>query len=172
MQPKPQDNISAAPPPSESWVYDLAFEWALGYFDENDLALKFDLSPAQLKAVSENTAFKRAVRDYRRQIDDAGDAFRLRAKKSAEIALDVPNRIAHDKTVDPATRLKAVDQLVKYAGWGKDENADTGVTINIKTYAAPSPDGDSAVTINASARSSRPQRERSASLENDDAQAV
>lgn len=153
QQTTPDNQLSAGAGQAEArspqWVYDLAFEVALGYFDENDLALKFDLSPAQLEAIGKNTAFRKAVRDYRRQIDDAGDAFRLRAKKSAELALDVPNYIAHDKTVDPATRLKAVDQLVKYAGWGKEENADTGVTINIKTYAAPSSGAANGVTIEA-----------------------
>lgn len=122
--------------PGQNWVQDLAFEVALGYFAPEELVLKFEISEAQLDTIQKHPAFKRAVKDYRRQIDDEGDAFRLRAKKSAELALEVPNRIAHDDLVDPATRLKAVDQIVQYAGWGKKDDKDSsGVTINIKTYA-------------------------------------
>ena len=123
---------------NEQWIYDLAFEVALGYFDEGDLKLKFDISDKQLTALKGSDDFRKAVTDFRRQIDDAGDAFRLRAKKAAELALDVTNRIVHDDSVDAATRIKAVDQLVRYAGWGKEDGADKGVTINIKTYEAGS----------------------------------
>lgn len=119
---------------AENWVQELAFEVALGYFTPEELRTKFDLSESHLAHIQGLPAFKKAVGDYRREIDDEGIAFRLRARKAAEDIIEELYAMAFTQTIDAKDRLKAMEMLCKYAGFetAKTEGSD-GVKLQIYT---------------------------------------
>jgi hypothetical protein len=117
-----------------NWVQEFAFEVALGYFTPEELQLKYNLSPEQYAHVSTLAPFRKAVGDYRREIDDEGIAFRLRARKAAEDILTELHSMAFNQTLDAPHRLKAMEMLCKYAGFEtKREDTNQGVKLQIFT---------------------------------------
>lgn len=79
-------------------------------------------------------AFRRAVADYRREIDDEGIAFRLRARKGAEAILSELFAISFDQSLDAKDRLKAMEMLCKYAGFETNKQpGENGVKLQIYT---------------------------------------
>lgn len=126
--------MDAIKPVTDNWVQELAFEVALGYFAPEDLQLKYDLTPAQYAHVTSLPAFRKASADYRREIDDEGIAFRLRARKAAEDVLAELHAMAFDQRVDARDRLKAMEMLCKYAGFeSRREEGDGGIKLQIVT---------------------------------------
>jgi len=118
----------------ENWVEEMAFEVALGYFTPEDLQLKYELSPAHYDHIVGLPAFRKATADYRREIDDEGIAFRLRARKAAEEVLDEIYAAAFDRTEDLKDRLKAAEMLCKYAGFETAKaDGEGGVKLQIFT---------------------------------------
>ncbi len=99
----------------------LAFEVALGYFSPQELQLRFGVAPEVLRALREDERFKRAVLAYRREIDETGTQFKVKARKLASIVLDDLGVIALDPTVDTMDRIQAIRDLARYAGYAKDE---------------------------------------------------
>lgn len=111
---------------STNWVEELAFEVALEYFAPEDLQLKFELSPQRYQRITSVPEFKRAVADYRREIDDEGIAFKLRARKCAELMLEEIHEMAFDQRVDAKTRLEAMKTMCHYAGYDMKTAEDGG----------------------------------------------
>lgn len=120
----------------ENWVQQLAFEVALEYFAPEDLQLKFQLDPADYEQVVHHDDFRRAVADYRREIDDEGIAFKLRARKAAEDMLMVMYQIAHDADQKGADRIAAAKAVCEYAGYAKPQEEAGGVKLQIITNLA------------------------------------
>lgn len=121
----------------KNWTHELAFEVALGYFTPEDLQLKYDLSPEQYDRVTNLPAFRRASADYRREIDDEGIAFKLRARKAAEDILDELHHMAFNQVLDAKDRLKAMEMLCRYAGFETQKQEDgNGVKLQIVTNLA------------------------------------
>lgn len=118
----------------KSWVEALAFEVALEYFTPEDLQLKFDLTPEKYQAITTMPAFRRAVNDYAREINDEGVAFRLRARKAAEDILDELHAMAFDQRLEAKDRLKAMEMMCRYAGFESQRQEDgSGVKLQIVT---------------------------------------
>lgn len=114
-------------PTTENWVQSLAFEVALGYFTPQELQTKFQLTPEAYSKITELDAFRRAEADYRREIDDEGIAFRLRARKSAEQVLEELYAMAFDRTIAAKDRLKAMEMMCRYAGFeSQAKDGDSG----------------------------------------------
>lgn len=129
-----QENRPSLPNPVGNWVQELAFEVALEYFAPEDLMLKFDLSQRQYEHVTGLPAFRKTVSDYRREIDDEGIAFRLRARKAAEDVLSELHAMAFDQTIEAKDRLKAIELICRYAGFEmKKEDDGGGIKLQIYT---------------------------------------
>lgn len=128
------DSLPSARATGTNWVTDLAFEVALGYYTSADLCVQYDVTEAQFERLREMTSFQRAVKAYRREIDDEGIAFRLRARKLAEAVLEELSGIAFDERLEPKDRLQAMTMLCRYAGFEtKEQKTDTGVRLIINT---------------------------------------
>lgn len=118
----------------DNWVQRLAFEVALGYYAPEDLCLEFELTPGRLELIRQHRDFQKAVQSYRREIDDEGISFRLRARRSAEASLDVLTEIAFSPTEDASDRLRAVELLNRLAGTDKTAAAaEQGPRLIIQT---------------------------------------
>ncbi len=118
--------LQTAPVRGDNALADLAFEVALGYYTPDELQTRFDLSPTQFDHTTRTPAFQRAVQVFRRQIDEEGQEFRIKARKMASESLTVLFQIAGDDMADQADRIKAVEALCRYAGF--DKGAESGPT--------------------------------------------
>ena len=120
---------------NNNWVADLAFEVALGYYSPEELQLKFDLSEEQYDQVQRTPAFEKAVAHYRREIDEDGTEFKLKARKLASTLLPELGEIAADPSASHSDRISAIREMCRLAGYGKEETAqnpgNAGFTVNI-----------------------------------------
>lgn len=102
---------------------DLAFEVALCYFTPEELMLKFGLTAAQYAGITSTEKFKKAVSLYRREIDEAGTEFKIKARKFAALVLDDLIEIAVDQDASHADRIAAIKELARLAGYSTPEVA-------------------------------------------------
>jgi len=117
------------------WLTDLAFETALQYFTPEELCDKYNISGQRYEILQSSREFRRAVQMYRRQIDEEGQQFRVKARRMASEVLDVLFTIAGDDTKAAGDRINAVNALCRYAGFDKGAEADSGnnaFTVNIQ----------------------------------------
>ena len=127
----------------QNWVADLAFETALGYFSPEELQIKFDLTEVQYNAARQMPEFQRAVTDYRREIDEAGTEFKLKARKLASELLPELAGIAADEAASHKDRIDAIREMCRLAGYGKDDankgaGGPEGFQVNI-TFSGQQP---------------------------------
>lgn len=99
------------------FVQALAFDVATGFFEKEELAVKYDLTLEDLAFITEQTAFKKAVVRQRFELDDDGSAFRRRARALANDALTVWHTIAEDEDLSATHRIKAAEKLVDAASF-------------------------------------------------------
>lgn len=122
----------------------LAFEVALGYHTPEELQLQFGLGPEQYELLVRSPAFKAAVSAYRREIDENGQDFKIKARKLAFIILDDLIRIAKDTSNEVRDRMEAIREISRLAGYGlKDSSTEAAapafsLSINLGT-AGPTP---------------------------------
>lgn len=131
LEPRKAPAIS---PTADNWVQSLAFETALEYFTPQELQRKFELTPEAFQKITQVDAFQRAVADYRREIDDEGIAFRLRARKAAEQILSELYEMAFDQTIDAKDRLKAMEMMCRYAGFESQAKDGGGGGLKLQIY--------------------------------------
>lgn len=112
---------------------DLAADVALGYFDEDAICLRYAIDVATLAKIGKDAAFRRLALDALRRQDEAGDAFRLAARRRMDGMLDVLQGIAKDAKASKSTRIQAVALLGKYAGHESAEAGSAGVVLQIRT---------------------------------------
>ena len=123
-------------PRKEDWLAELAFEVALGYYTPEDLQVKYDLTLEQYSKIKRLPQFKRAVQVFKRQIDEEGQQFRVKARKMATETLDVLFNLAADDEAANSDRIRAVEALCRYAGFEKgvadSAQGNQGFTVNIQ----------------------------------------
>ena len=123
-------------PRKEDWLAELAFEVALGYYTPEDLQVKYDLTLEQYSKIKRLPQFKRAVQVFKRQIDEEGQQFRVKARKMATETLDVLFNLAADEEAANLDRIRAVEALCRYAGFEKgvadSAQGNQGFTVNIQ----------------------------------------
>lgn len=128
----------SVPAHKNHWLTDLAFETALQYFTPEELCVKYDISEQRYEMLQASKEFRQAVQMYRRQIDEEGQQFRVKARRIASEVLDVLFSIAADETAAAGDRINAVNALCRYAGFDKGAEAASGnnaFTVNIQVNA-------------------------------------
>lgn len=73
------------------------------------------VAPQQLHTLLQSTAFCTKVETYRRELQESGASFRLKAAIQAEELLKTQWRIIHDPDTPPATAVKAIENVVRWA---------------------------------------------------------
>lgn len=111
-------------------------EVALGYYSPEELCLKFDLSGVQLAGIQKTKEFQKSVALYKRELDEVGTEFKIKARRFASLVLEDLLAIATDDTAAHTDRIAAIKELARLAGYGKDEgtggvNNGFVVTINM-----------------------------------------
>ena len=116
------------------WPEALAFELALGYFPPEDLMGLYDLSPSEFDAVTRHPPFQHMVQFHRREIEKGGDAFKLKARKLADILLGTLSEIAENEENAPSDRRLAIEAICRYAGFDKqvEDHGGKAFVLNIQ----------------------------------------
>ena len=92
-----------------------AYEVALGYFDDDQLRLKFQLTPTAVQMYKESEEICRMVLIEQRKIDESDQAMRIHARKAARVAIAELVSLVEDKDATAKTRMDASRQLREYA---------------------------------------------------------
>jgi hypothetical protein len=95
----------------------LAYEVALGYHTPDELCTRFDLDPALLAALQADPRFQRAVVVAKREIDDMGTEFQVKARKLASLVIDELGTIAINPLATASDRISAIRELARFAGY-------------------------------------------------------
>ena len=131
----PPDSVPAQP---SNWLQELAYDIALEYHPPHELQAKYDLAPDDYDRVCQSVPVKRAVASYKRMIDEETTQARLKTKRLASTLIEEVGAIALDRTLDPAVRLRAIEDVCKYAELEKPARQDDAsnnsapFTINIQ----------------------------------------
>jgi len=137
------DHQPAPPVPAKpaDWLHELAYEVALKYHPPEELQLQFSLSPEDYERIVAAPHFQRAVSAYMRYIDEDAKQAKLKVKRLASTLVEEVARIAMDPTLDPAVRLRAIENMCRYADLDKPQKGDDAAltaapfTINIQVNA-------------------------------------
>lgn len=95
----------------------LAYEIALGYHSPADLCLKFGIDAPLFEALQADPRFQRAVLAAKRQIDDMGTEFQVKARKLASLVVEELGSIALNPLATPGDRISAIRELARFAGY-------------------------------------------------------
>ena len=126
------------PPQPDSWVNELAYDVALQYHNPEELQLKYSLSTDEYQTLSQSPMFKRAVSAYQKLVDEDAKQARLKVKRLASVLVEEVARMAMDRTQEPAIRLRAIENICRYAELEKpstnpnEQNTSSPFTINIQ----------------------------------------
>ena len=119
-------------------MQELAYDVALEYHPPEELQLKYSLSPDEYESLTHAPPFKRAVSAYKRLIDEDAKQARLKVKRLASVLVEEVARIALDPSQEPAIRLRAIENICRYAELEKPTQANneqataSPFTINIQ----------------------------------------
>lgn len=119
---QPPAEVPAKP---QTWVQELAYDIALEYHPPEELQEKYNLPAEEYEAVASSPPVKRAVSAYRRMIDEESSQARLKTKKLASVLVEEAAAIAMDRGMEPAVRLRAIENICKYAGLEKSNTDDS-----------------------------------------------
>lgn len=137
------DHTPEPPVPAKpaDWLHELAYEVALQYHPPDELQNKFSLSESEYDQITSTPHFKRAVSSYMRIIDEDAKQAKLKVKRLASSLVEQVAYMAADPSLDPAIRLRAIEDICRYAELDKpqkDDNAGSNnvpFTINIQVNA-------------------------------------
>lgn len=118
----------------------LAYEIALGYFNDDELRRKFKLIPSALAMYQGSEEILALVQDERRKIDSSDEALKLMARRAAREVLESNIKILRDPDAPAKTRMAAGQQIRDFAE-GVDRAAlkdpeNTGGAVIIATNLA------------------------------------
>lgn len=137
------DHLSHTPAPPvpaqpDSWLNELAYDTALQYHNPEELQLKYSLDADEYQSIVASPMFKRAVSAYQKLVDEDAKQARLKVKRLASVLVEEVARMAMDRTQEPAIRLRAIENICRYAELDKpstnpNEQANASpFTINIQ----------------------------------------
>lgn len=137
------DHLSHTPPaavPSKpsDWVHQLAYDIALEYHTPEELQLQYSLSPDEYDSLLRSPHVSRAINAYKKLVDEDASQAKLKVKRLASVLVEQVAGIALDKTNDPQVRLRAIEDICRYADLDKPNKQDdqqanaSPFTINIQ----------------------------------------
>lgn len=95
----------------------LAFEIALGYHTPDDLCTQFGIEPELLAALRQDPRFQRVVLAYKREIDEQGTEFQVKARKLSSLVVEELGAIALNPLATASDRISAIRELARFAGY-------------------------------------------------------
>lgn len=98
-------------------VQSLAFDEAVGFFDEEQLAIRYGMDKQHLAQVRGQPAFKREVDEQRRLLYEDGAEFKGKVREHVLEAIDFYAQALQDSDAPWTVRAKAADRLVEWAGF-------------------------------------------------------
>lgn len=101
----------------EDTTESLAFDVAVGFFDNEQLAIRYGLAVDEIENIQNQTAFRREVDEQKRLLTEDGSGFKARAREYAMKALDFYHELIDDEDAPYTARAKAADKLVEWAGY-------------------------------------------------------
>lgn len=111
----------------------LVEEAAIGYFNPDELAVRFRMSRDVLEALKVTHEFQADVLEKRRKQDEGLGPSRLHARKVVRKALTAIDGMLDDADLHPATKLKAIKELREVAGLSAGSAGDgQGATIALQ----------------------------------------
>lgn len=137
------DHKPAPPVPVKpsDWLQELAYEVALKYHPPEELQNQFSLSVDEYEQVTSTPHFRRAVSSYMRIIDEDAKQAKLKVKRLASTLVEEVAKMAIDTSLDPAVRLRAIENMCRYAELDRPQKNDDAAltaspfTINIQVNA-------------------------------------
>ena len=118
---KPPESVPSVP---STWLQELAYDIALEYHPPEELQVKYGLSAEDLQRVLSAPPIKHAVASYKRMIDEETTQARLKTKRLASTLIEEIGTMALDRSLDPAVRLRAIEDVCKYAELEKPSKQD------------------------------------------------
>lgn len=130
----PDGTIIATPPPSvpfQLWGA-LCFDLVLAADDTEGVCRSHGITDAQLLTLLENKAFIDKLRDARTQIKNLGSSagFVLTARAEAEKHVVTMSNMAGDSGVNSGVRVRAIENLVRYAHLDPATNGKNSQDVN------------------------------------------
>lgn len=132
---KPPEAVPSVP---ANWLQELAYDIALEYHPPDELQIKYGLNEEDFKRVCDAPPIKHAVASYKRMIDEETTQARLKTKRLASALIEEIATMALDRSLDPSVRLRAIENVCKYAELEKPARQDDAsanqapFTINIQ----------------------------------------
>jgi predicted RNA binding protein with dsRBD fold (UPF0201 family) len=128
--------VTRKPPWSDRLAFDIALRLEGSCESLEDIAAKYRITPEDIKAYAKDKLFERRVDEYRKDIEDKGLTFRLKARSQAEELLKTSWAMIHSPEISPAVRADLIKQTVKWGGLevAADSEGPTGgvsITINL-----------------------------------------
>jgi len=104
----------------------LAFEVAKNHVGAKlpvrELLMRLQVPQRVFLECSASELFRRAVKGFVRELEESGESFRMRARIAAEDSIPVLYRIAHNDDEPGSSRIKAVEDLVRWADLEPNKN--------------------------------------------------
>lgn len=94
---------------------EFAHELALGYFDDEGLCMRFELTPGALEVYKMSPQIQRLVLIKQREIDESDAAIRIHARRAARVAIQDLVMLVRDEDAPAKTRMQAGRELREYA---------------------------------------------------------
>lgn len=116
----------------------LALDVAAGYFNDQQLCVRFDLSLAQLTAIKRQPAFQKELMEVRRILEDGGEQFVYQARRKAARALELLSDDMDNEEATVGQKQRAAVEIIEIAGLKKrkDEGDGGGLKLTINTNLA------------------------------------
>lgn len=109
----------------------LVRETALGFHAPEDLPLILGIPAQAIDDALQSPLVQRDIQILQREFAEQGERFRLAARKHAEALPYEMTRIITDPEAPIADRIRAADQLVKWAGLSRTDENDGRIVIQI-----------------------------------------
>lgn len=112
---------------SKGIAENLAFDVIQGYFNDQELCLRYDMTLGQLKAIRAQRSFRKLALDIKRDLEDNGERFKLKARRMSLGALKTLKELHSNPGMSGSTRYKAAMGVAELAGERKTAAPDQGV---------------------------------------------